>query len=162
MLTELPSSNTSNSTSNINNNNNNLYQINGICLRSEQRRNVALMTISKIKISSNKYTTILYVSPRAVLAAGNSFRIACTMETCILTPRPPSTWLVKTTLPPSLIQSLQQRTRSLLARNGCAGNHVLDHNPLHTLPVPAARRAIVALIIEGGHGRQCIMRDEDW
>jgi hypothetical protein len=119
------------------------------------------MTISKIKISSNNNRHHLDIaSPRLRLGRKYSHRLA-PHGNCILSARPPSTPRCENDAPAVVIQSISRVPKASLLMAGCAGmkSTCSTMNPLH---ITCSSRSVgTSLSIGGGHGRQCIMRDED-
>jgi ankyrin repeat protein len=163
---ELPSSNNSSS-----NNNNIVYQMNnGMDHNYEVSSEEASSADDDQQDQQQQQATdtILITLVHAYDWAGTLARIAShPQETCILSTqgRPPLHVACENDAPAVVIQSLLAAyPEASLLMAGCAGAETTcsTMNPLHiTCSSRTASVHVVRVLLEGGHGRQCIMRDED-
>jgi hypothetical protein len=181
---ELPSSN--NSSNNNNNNNNNIYQMNNGMdhnyevnseetnsdddqYQQQQQDDQQQGQQQQGQQHQQQATdTVLISLVHAYDWAGTLARIAShPLETCILSTqgRPPLHVACENDAPAVVIQSLLAAyPEASLLMAGCAGAETTcsTMNPLHiTCSSRTASVHVVRVLLEGGHSRQCIMRDED-
>jgi ankyrin repeat protein len=168
MLAELPSSN---------NNNNNIFQF-GQANDMDHNYEVSIETTTSASEQQNQQQqqqpqqdTVLLTLVQSYDWAGTLARIAShPMETCILSVqgRPPLHVACENDAPAVVIQSLLAAyPEASLLMAGAAGVDGAETtcstmNPLHiTCSSRTASVHVVRVLLEGGHSRQCIMRDED-
>jgi ankyrin repeat protein len=166
---ELPSSNNSNN--NNSNNNNIVYQMNNGMDHNYEESSEETSSADDDQQDQQQQQatdTILITLVHAYDWAGTLARIAShPQETCILSTqgRPPLHVACENDAPAVVIQSLLAAyPEASLLMAGCAGAETTcsTMNPLHiTCSSRTASVHVVRVLLEGGHGRQCIMRDED-
>jgi ankyrin repeat protein len=169
---ELPSSNNSNNNNNSSSNNNNIvYQMNNSMDHNYEVSSEETSSADDDQQDQQQQQatdTILITLVHAYDWAGTLARIAShPQETCILSTqgRPPLHVACENDAPAVVIQSLLAAyPEASLLMAGCAGAETTcsTMNPLHiTCSSRTASVHVVRVLLEGGHGRQCIMRDED-
>lgn len=158
---ELPSSNNNNS-------NNLLYQIENDMNHNDEAGSESNSSDDHEQQQQVPTDTILITLVHAYDWAGTLARIAShPSETCILSAqgRPPLHVACENDAPAVVIQSLLAAyPEASLLMAGCAGAETTcsTMNPLHiTCSSRTASVHVVRVLLEGGHSRQCIMRDED-
>jgi ankyrin repeat protein len=168
---ELPSSNNSNNSNSNSNNNNIVYQMNNSMDHNYEGSSEEASSADDDQQDQQQQQatdTILITLVHAYDWAGTLARIAShPQETCILSTqgRPPLHVACENDAPAVVIQSLLAAyPEASLLMAGCAGAETTcsTMNPLHiTCSSRTASVHVVRVLLEGGHGRQCIMRDED-